>query len=249
MLILDLETVPASPEAIFSGKRYIKAFESVKDAFGDIGEKGVTQFGMEKITRNNEKACLEASVDPMFAKIVCIGVIAKLKEDGEDVFVKQSFCGPDEEKILVEFWSFVRRNKIPCATITFNGLKFDLPMLYIRTMFHKIEIPKAWSDLSLRRYVYWPHFDVMRILSWWDFGIGSYRGLSYWAKFFGYDCDPENEPDGSMVSKWYAVGDFQRIIDYNMTDCEKTGYVFKSIKNYFPSVPGVRARKVGSNYD
>ena len=245
MIIIDIETVPNSMEDIALASRYFPQIDDLNSAIEKHNAKP-SEATMKKITECNEELVKAASLDPMFARIASIGTIIPT-EDGTS---ERVFFNLDEKQLLESFWNFISEERIGCCTITFNGIGFDLPMLYTRTMIHGIDI--AWKDKKLRKYSDYPHYDIMQLLSYW--GMIKFKSLDWWAKTLGYDFDITTCPNGSMVSKWWAAGEYGKIQDYSMVDCRKTLFVYKKMRNYFALLPAENSKlkrepNVGSQYD
>lgn len=227
MIVLDIETVPCEPEKVIPYRRYFKQFEELEKKAGKLStfsnDLPVEQF--EDLLEIDADLTKSASLDPFSAKIVAIGVITKIEKER----VRQCFFDTDEKRLLEAFWTFISENRIPCKTVTYNGLGFDLPMLYFRSMIN--EVPVCWPDFSLKKYSSWPHFDVMMQLSF--FGTLKWKGLTYMAHIFGYECNISEADESGMVFGWYQSGNYYRIQEHNLSDCDKTAFLFRKIMDYY----------------
>jgi len=227
-IVLDIETVPGPPMDIVFGGKYFTALPKLATTIEKAQENPSPEM-LEKIAGLNDEVCKAASLDFMFGRIVCIGTMTPKSK----TILEKAFSDlEDEAGLLKRFWEFIVEENVPQKTITFNGIEFDLPYLYFRSMINGIEIP--WGNLSLRRYSYTPHFDVMQAVVFW--GFRKWKSLNVVAKLFGYKGDCEY--DGSWVSKWAATGQQNLIEEYCLEDCRRTLFVYNQLKQYFPAFSG-----------
>lgn len=235
MLILDLETIPLNAEDLQNYRKYLKDGQTV---LLDALEKTIADRKKYKsdidwlleIESINEKICKCASLNPLMGRIACIGIIHKDKK----ARVEKTFFDRESEKNLLEsFWNYISEKQIAMKTVTFNGLTFDLPFLYFRSMLHGLDI--SWHDMGLKKFSSFPHFDLMHQLAFW--GSFKFASLDYFAQAFGYDVDPASCDTGSIVSKWWGCRQDSKLQEYNLEDCRKTAFLYNKTYKYYPQAP------------
>lgn len=230
MIILDIETIPLDSKELIKYKRYIKGIDAMDKIVAERAKYKNEVDWLKEIESTNEDICKTASLNVLLARIACIGIIHK---KGKTRVETTFFDKESEKNLLNNFWDYIRENNIPQKTVTFNGLNFDLPFLYFRSMIHGIEV--AWHDFGLRKFTSFPHFDIMQHLAFWN--AFKFTGLDYFAMAFGYDVDPESGQNGAMVSKWWGCGEYSKIQSYNLEDCKKTAFLYNKVYKYYPQAP------------
>lgn len=230
MIILDIETIPLDSKELLKYKKYIKGIDAMDKIVAERAKYKNDIDWLKDIEGINEEICKTASLSVILARIACIGIIHKKGKARVEITF---FDRESEKNLLTNFWDYIRENNLEQKTVTFNGLNFDLPFLYFRSMVNSIEVP--WHDFGLRKFTSFPHFDLMQSLSFWN--AFKFVGLDYFAMAFGYDVDPETCPNGSMVSKWWGCGEDSRIQSYNLEDCRKTAFLYNKVYKYYPQAP------------
>jgi predicted PolB exonuclease-like 3'-5' exonuclease len=168
-----------------------------------------------------------------FHKCVALGVLwldedYRLKKMG--VFgEKREGGGPgavvDEGKTLSEFASFVG-DKRP-HLITYNGRRFDLPVVANRMLRHGIPFTAYYSDRDYRyRYSDLGHLDLADILT--DHGAARMSKLDHVARLVG--MPGKMDVDGSMVDQLYKEGRIDEIREYCLHDVVQTAFVFLRVE-------------------
>ncbi len=170
-----------------------------------------------ELERRREELLSRLGLDPTTGRIVCIGVI-----DTETPF-ERTFAQSDEKELLESFWRWLDGAR-PTLFVTFNGRRFDVPYLNIRSAIHGIEpaysIPLGWSS----------HFDVREALEGDD---KRRRGsLDYFCAVFGVPS-PKMEMDGSLVGQAYAEGRIEDIARYCLADCRATLDLYRRLKPFY----------------
>ena len=192
--IFDLETIPNQNLTKFI-EQYIAEKWSKKKAGFDQGK--------------------ERALHPALGQIVCIGGVAV---DGDFMF-----SGPDEKKILIDFWTLINNRK-PNRFVGFNSLSFDAPYINART--HILGIPH-YRDIPTIKYHSEIHFDVRMSLTNYDkYVLGD---LTFWASAFGIEFDPSKIDSSSMLEK-YEAGDWPGIENHCRQDVRLTKELFEKIK-------------------
>ena len=153
----------------------------------------------------------EAALFPWTAQVIAIGTC-----DGGDA-VKSVLINSEAGEIagLKELWESVwdRRTNAVTPLVTYNGLKYDLPVLLARSRLLGVPAP----DLNLDRYRS-PHPDLMQILSFR--GAIEFRSLKFFARRFGLDTS--DAFSGREVAQLYSAGDWDSIRKHVESDVTLT---------------------------
>ncbi len=170
-----------------------------------------------ELERRREDLLSRLGLDPTTGRVVCIGVM-----DTETDF-ERTFSDADERELLLSFWQWLSTAR-PSLFVSFNGRRFDVPYLNIRSAIHGIEpafpIPLGWSA----------HFDVREALEGDD---KRRRGsLDYFCAVFGVPS-PKIEMDGSLVAQAYAEGRITDIERYCLADCRATLALYRRLKVFY----------------
>ncbi len=100
-----------------------------------------------ELERRREELISRLGLDPTTGRIICIGVVDSETE------VEQMFSHADEKELLSSFWVWLETAR-PTLFVSFNGRRFDVPYLNIRSAIHGIEpaypIPLGWG-VAFRR--------------------------------------------------------------------------------------------------
>jgi predicted PolB exonuclease-like 3'-5' exonuclease len=207
-IVLDIETVGQNPEQIPERALdyLLRALE--RDAPDP-----------QDLERRREDLFSRLGLDPTTGRIVCIGVI-----DSETSF-ERTFSQVDEKKLLESFWKWLEGAR-PALFVSFNGRRFDVPYLHIRSAIHGIE-PAFAIPLGSAH-----HFDVREALEGDD---RRRRGsLDYFCAVFGVPS-PKAEMDGSLVAQAYAEGRIEDIERYCLADCRATLALYRRLKTFYPT--------------
>lgn len=149
-------------------------------------------------------------INPIDSKAVAIGI----RRNGVDVI----FSGPDEKKLLEDFWSEWRKAREGGAFIVgFNLLSFDIPFLVTRSFIHQVKIVpfilKSVIDLRDRISAY---------------RYGNTRGtLKEFAALLGL----ETMGDGAQVAALCRTGDIDGLVKYLKNDLLITDEIFKRARD------------------
>ena len=136
------------------------------------------------VKQATEKAVSKCSLDPDLCRIVALGWLRTGVDDEPRVLT----CRDESEEIyaLNEFWASVRRpyggGVFPL--VTFNGLRFDLPVVMRRSLYLDVKYP----FMNIDRYRT-THLDLWQKLSY--NGAISAHGLQFYAKRFDLPIDPD----------------------------------------------------------
>jgi predicted PolB exonuclease-like 3'-5' exonuclease len=163
---------------------------------------------------------------PPFHRPVCIALV---DVDCETCKIINAAVAenPDEKTLLQQFWKIVRFRKgnipVKSTLVHFNGRGFDLPVLFYRSMKHRIPIVMQ-EDRS--RYSFEESHDICDDLS--GFGASSRPSLNLVAKLLG--LPGKTDIDGSLVEEMHEKGERIRIKDYCMDDALATYYIWLTMR-------------------
>ena len=178
-IILDLETVP-HPDA-HRWAEPVKADSRLKDPVK------IAESIKEKTAERDERFGL----DPDCNRIVALGFHVVGGADPECYLMRDEF---EEREHLKLFWD-IYRGVPDTRLVTFNGLKFDLPVLMRRSMY--LDVP--YPELNLDRYRT-PHLDLWQKLSF--NGAINAHSLAFYAKRMGFTT--LDKVDGSQIAQLVA---------------------------------------------
>jgi uncharacterized protein YprB with RNaseH-like and TPR domain len=129
---------------------------------------------------------------------------------------KISFWGPDENKILSEFWQYVENLKSP-TLVTFNGSSFDIPYLIHRSVVRSQKIAK-YNHIDLRLI-------VNSFFTSYDKKI---KGtLGYWAAILGIQ---QTTPGGAQMVQLFLEKRYDEIEKHCSEDISITKALFERLK-------------------
>jgi predicted PolB exonuclease-like 3'-5' exonuclease len=163
-----------------------------------------------------------------FHQVVALGV---LWLDGHHVLRKLGAFGgerdapPDERKVLEEFSEFIGERHP--TLVTFNGRRFDLPVLANRMLKHGVPFPAYYAGRSggpdyRYRYSDEGHLDLADVMT--DFGASRMPSLDALAQLVG--MPGKMDVDGSKVQSMHEHGRHAEIRDYCLHDVVQTTFVF-----------------------
>lgn len=163
-----------------------------------------------------------------FHQVVALGVLwldsdYALQKLG--AFGGEENAPPDESKVLQEFADFI--GKRHPTIVTFNGRRFDLPVLANRMLKHGVPFPAYYAgrggDPDYRyRYSEEGHLDLADVLT--DYGASRMPSLDALAQLVG--MPGKMDIDGSKVQSMHEHGRHAEIRDYCLHDVVQTTFVF-----------------------
>jgi hypothetical protein len=131
----------------------------------------------------------------------------------------------DEEKTLTELAGFV--GKRSPHIITYNGRKFDLPVVVNRMLRHGIPFTAYYTNRDYRyRFSDLGHIDLADILT--DHGASRMPKLDHVARLVG--MPGKMDVDGSMVEQLYDAGRLDEIREYCLHDVVQTTFLFLRVE-------------------
>jgi predicted PolB exonuclease-like 3'-5' exonuclease len=205
LLVLDIETVPL-PEESYSEtqkafiQRKLKAALTRNPDLDPISEEGKIR-----------------GTDPYLSRIVCIGIY--YPATGQHL----ALTNESEKAILESFWDQIKGyNGI---FITFNGIRFDVPFIIKRSIFHGL-MPSNLKFIQHTKFnAFPPHFDVMLQL-----GRDHGYSLKVACDFFGVPSPKEGPVEASSVAQAYSEGRIDEIAEYCLRDLDSTYLLYEKIK-------------------
>ena len=169
---------------------------------------------------------LMTALDGTFGRIVCIGMI--LLTNTNEIKGAVLLYGHNEADILNEFWARMRTWNAP-QFITHNGLSFDLPFIWKRTVIHRIT---PSMEFRLARFRTDAVYDTMMVWANWD--MRNAVGLGVLAQIFGFEG---KSGSGSQVFDMWRDGKLKDIAEYCFDDIYLTYGCYCRMKFIEPVKP------------
>lgn len=161
----------------------------------------------------------EMSLSPVFGRIVAVGILYWDEDE------PQIWLGPDERRLLQAFWEAVEGCEL---FVSWNGLAFDLPWLYVRSMVQGVS-PTAW--ISAARYR-WPgesnHLDLFALLTDWRGNRTKHLKLDLATVCQALGVKPP-EGDGAEVPKLWRRRDYEAIARHLASDLRATKGIWEAL--------------------
>ena len=163
--------------------------------------------GFPKVCDCGEEEYRRLALTGEYGRVLAIGVIVEV--DGR--VVRSGCLGRDrqtrsfhlqERRTLKAWWKLLRPFR-PAADliVTFNGISFDLPFLYKRSVINRVQ---PTVNLSFARYRSRPLFDVMHEWNKWD--LRKHISLDELARILGLESSKQDGMDGSRVYDRFCEG-------------------------------------------
>lgn len=177
-------------------------------------------------------AAVDGFAPAPFHQVVALGV---LWLDADHALQKLGAFGgeedapPDESRVLREFADFV--GKRHPTMVTFNGRRFDLPVLANRMLKHGVPFPAYYAGRSggldyRYRYSDDGHLDLAELLT--DYGASRMPSLDALAQLVG--MPGKMNVDGSKVQSMHEHGRHAEIRNYCLHDVVQTTFVFLRVE-------------------
>ena len=177
--------------------------------------------GFPKVCDCDEEQYRRLALSGEYGRVLTIGLVVEV--DGR---VTQSGClGRDREtgsfhlqerRTLRSWWQLLRPFRTSTDLIvTFNGISFDLPFLYKRSIINRVQ---PTVELSFARYRSRPIFDVMHEWNRWD--LRKFISLDELTRLLGLESPKGNGMDGSRVYDrfWEGPQAHEDLAAYCMAD-------------------------------
>jgi 3'-5' exonuclease len=135
--------------------------------------------------------------------------------------------GEPEERLVRDFWE--RSERFRGCLVSFNGRRFDLPVLELSALRYGIAAPSYFetAPTARERYSYDRHLDLLDFLT----NHGAARvggGLDLLLKMLG--LSGKSEMDGSRVQDFYEAGRLAEIHRYCRADVVRTYFLFLRVQ-------------------
>ncbi|HSN82486.1 MAG TPA: 3'-5' exonuclease [Polyangiales bacterium] len=177
-------------------------------------------------------AAVDGFAPAPFHQVVALGV---LWLDADHALQKLGAFGgeedapPDESRVLSEFSDFI--GKRHPTMVTFNGRRFDLPVLANRMLKHGVPFPAYYAGRSggldyRYRYSDDGHLDLAEVLT--DHGASRMPSLDALAQLVG--MPGKMNVDGSKVQSMHEHGRHAEIRNYCLHDVVQTTFVFLRVE-------------------
>ena len=129
--------------------------------------------------------------------------------------------GSDESTMLMSFSNFVEKHKP--ALVTYNGRRFDLPVMALRALHCGVTMGWYYKDQSTRhRYSEEGHIDLCDWLA--DHGAAKQNSLDSMARLIG--LPGKIGINGSQVEGLFHEGHIEKIQQYCLADVAQTALLF-----------------------
>ena len=223
-LIFDIETIPDAE----SGRR-LHDLQDLSDA--DV----VRALEQLQYQKNGS-----TFMPHYLHKIIVISLIHVSEKD-----IKICSLSGEEKEIVQQFFQGLEKYKP--QLVSWNGKRFDLPVLHYRSLLHRVAAPSYWEigdNVNNFRYnnyfnrYHWRHLDLMDVLAGYD----SYAAapLDKIAKLIG--APGKGGIDGSQVWDFYQQEKLEDIVNYCEADVVNTYLVY--LRFQF-----IRGKLSGTSYD
>lgn len=127
-----------------------------------------------------------------------------------------SFCDIQENKILKEFWDYIRTLNNP-TLVTFNGSSFDIPYIIHRSIVCSQKIAK------------YEHLDLRQIANsfFTSYDKRAKGNLAYWAAVLGIE---QKTPPGAQMVQLFLEGKMEEIKKHCVEDILISQKLYERLK-------------------
>ena len=167
-----------------------------------------------------------ASTDPWYGQIVCIGCYRPAAASGSQ---EVAFIKGTEKDILKNFWKYINGNYFKDIFISYNGLRFDVPFIIIRSLIHNVP-QTSYRFINTRRYQTDPHFDVQMLLADWEFRKAT--SLEIAAVSLGLESPKAGEVRADNVYETWQNSGIEEIARYCIKDVKTTYKIANRLQQY-----------------
>lgn len=213
--IFDLETIPdfTIPETQWPQPKY-----------GNTKDPDKKAAQRDKFNQNGGRDKV-MSLDPAYCQIIAFSGLT-IDTAGEEPTEEINLAnGVDDKEILKKAWYAITHagyQGIPLAS--FNGIAFDLPVLFFRAIANDVTVPVTLYSQLTRKYSNEIHLDLMQLLAGWD--RTKWHSLDFYASRFGIESKTHS---GADVLPMWKAGKLQEISDYCRQDVRVTAELFKRV--------------------
>jgi len=160
---------------------------------------------------------------PYLGEIVCIGM-GEITSQGK---VNTKSLTGKEDEILRKFWSMLA-NVQHSTYVSFNGLKFDVNFILMRSLKHGIR-PTNQEFTNTKKFSKYPHFDVMQWMSDWGYPV---PGLDIACDLAGIASSKEGAVKAKDVAQAFEDGRISEIAEYCEEDVRATLELYIKLRPY-----------------
>ena len=179
---------------------------------------------------------------PLTGQIIALGVYDCDRNKGVTYFQSperktEEFQSDDvifkpatEKEMLEHFWNGIKKYNV---FVTFNGRRFDVPFILIRSLANKV---KPTKDLLSHRYLRSQmasakHIDLLDQLSFYG-ALRKKGNLHLWSRLLGIDSPKSHGITGEDVTQLFLDGEYEEIAKYNAHDLRATKELYKYWQDY-----------------
>lgn len=182
------------------------------------------------LAKNDEtpgESLTKFALSPLTCQVMCIGMEnpdtggSKILSLGESTDPIATFFGDREADMLAEAWRWIAKYN---TVITFNGRRFDIPVLMHRSAL--LSVPISRFDLLGNRFRDSPHCDLLDQLTF--YGAMKSYGLDFFCKRYGI-ASPKTTVTGADVGPMFDRGEYAEIARYNARDIHATALLYKEV--------------------
>ena len=181
----------------------------------------------EEASRQFREQLMKRSGRDFFPTALHVPISIAVGNVGDDHVLRsvESLAADDhsEEKLVREFWD--RADRFAGCLVSFNGRRFDLPVLELQALRYGISAPAHFAETGSARSRYSDvrHLDLMDFIT--NYGAFQVRGgMNLLLKLIG--MPGKTEIDGSQVQEMYEAGRFEEIDRYCRNDVIQTYFLF-----------------------
>jgi len=221
----DIETVP-NPDL---PKECIPQFDPDSVKLGNLKDKDKIEAKIEEARQEFDRGLVKKmSLDPDLCRVVCVGYADRT---GASTYMAETARDKHRQYTVIEYAiSYINSHYLAHhPLITFNGISFDLPVLWHSAIRLGIPVdPQMYKDLTKKhdnRY----HYDLFPILCDWDRQRYKGRGLEFWARLYGIG---EKMGDGSEIYGWWQAKEYEKIRQHCEADVNVTVKLWERIEPY-----------------
>lgn len=255
LIFLDLESVPThasffdmkdSMQLLFL-KKYKKESEDMLDQDADDWDLPEIQKNVEIHPKIEKFYNQRAPVTFEFGKIICI-TVGWFKEDittpgmiGD--FHTKSFSGPDEKKILSDFYAGMKSVLDKSIAhdrhmVGYRSKAFDFPMIARRMMINKMKLPPFFDTADLKP---WQIEHLICLADTMQFGAwGSNTSLALMCELFDVPSSKDAMEGSQVRDQFYVHNNLEGIVHYCEEDVRATGELYLRIKGMYNQITHTR---------
>lgn len=173
------------------------------------------------IERKQAENISKMGIVPTQNLICCVGYYSS-ESNSFDYLLLSDESARAEASLLTEFWDIAGAHE---HFITFNGVAFDIPTLELHSARARI---RPSLRISRKRYAIENHLDCYAFLSDWQPKQGN---LDFYSQYFNVG-EGKKGMTGLQVQGLWDLGEYDKIIDYCLSDVRQTWEIGQIIMKY-----------------